>query len=304
MEYFSDKERGSTPRVHEVISPSAWGGIVAIVQSLISTGALGYRFPATCPDGAGPVGTDENSLVLAVKAEIPDLLWPLKTTIPAPGSFSWDEEPYAPHTLVILDFIQFCYQAAAKPIQLSYHRFFQHHHLSYNLETGKQEFRDNVNLIFARNAIAYELNPDGAIVRLAPTVLGESLTEALFYTGDTTLDQMLEESRRKFLDPNPAIRREAVERLWDAWERVKSLEDPSDKRQSISTLLDKAATEQNFRSMLEEEARKLTEIGNSFHIRHTEVTQTQLTDSAHVDYLFHRLFSMVQLLLSKRGRNP
>lgn len=304
MEYFSDKERGPTPRVHEVISPSAWGGIVALVRSLISTGTFGYRFPETCPDGAGPVGTDENALALAVKAEIPDLTWPLQTATRAPGGFSWDEEPYAPDTLVILDFVEFCYQTVAKPVQLGYHKFFQHYHLSYDPEAGKQEFQDNINRIFARNGIAYELNPDGAVVRLAPAVLGESLTKVLFRTGDATLDQLLEESRRKFLNPDPAIRREAVERLWDAWERVKSLEDPKDKKRSISTLLDKAATESNFRLLLEEEARKLTDIGNSFHIRHTEVTQTQVTDSAHIDYLFHRLFSMVQLLLSKRGRNP
>ena len=170
-------------------------------------------------------------------------------------------------------------------------------------KTKKQEFQDNINRIFARNGIAYELNSDGVVVRLAPAVLGESLTKVLFRTGDATLDQLLEESRRKFLTPDPAIRREAVERLWDAWERVKSLEDPKDKKRSISTLLDKTATESNFRLLLEEEARKLTDIGNSFHIRHTEVTQTQVTDSAHIDYLFHRLFSMVQLLLSKRGGN-
>ena len=31
MEYFSDKEKGPKPRATETISPSAWGGIVAIV---------------------------------------------------------------------------------------------------------------------------------------------------------------------------------------------------------------------------------------------------------------------------------
>ena len=49
--------------------------------------------------------------------------------------------------------------------------------------------------------------------------------------------------------------------------------------------------------MLEEEARKLTDIGNSFHIRHTETKQTLVSDSHIIDYLFHRLFSMIMLLL-------
>jgi hypothetical protein len=55
--------------------------------------------------------------------------------------------------------------------------------------------------------------------------------------------------------------------------------------------LNKATIEADVRELLDEEARKLTDIGNSFHIRHTEVKQTKLSDSAIIDYLFHRLFS-------------
>ena len=136
--------------------------------------------------------------------------------------------------------------------------------------------------------------------RLAPPILRESLATTYFRTGDTTLNRMLEEGRTKFLNPNPSVRREAVERLWDCWERLKSLENPDDKKQSVESLLSKSANDPAFRSVLEDEARKLTSIGNSFHIRHSEVKQSAVTDSAHIDYLFHRLFSLIQLLLSKR----
>jgi hypothetical protein len=111
---------------------------------------------------------------------------------------------------------------------------------------------------------------------------------------------MLEDSRIKFLSPDASVRREAVERLWDCWERIKTVEKPDNKRLSVTLLLDKAAVETDIRQMLEEESRKLTDIGNSFHIRHTEVTQTRISDSDHLDYLFHRLFAMIQLLLKKR----
>lgn len=56
--------------------------------------------------------------------------------------------------------------------------------------------------------------------------------------------------------------------------------------------------------MLEDEAQKLTDIGNSFHIRHAEVAQIRITDSLVLDYLFHRLFSMIQLLILKQMRPP
>ena len=109
----------------------------------------------------------------------------------------------------------------------------------------------------------------------------------------------LEEARIKFLSPDASVRREAVERLWDCWERIKTVEEPDNKKRSIALLLDKVAAETSIRQMLEEEARKLTEIGNTFHIRHTEVTQTRISDSDHLDYLFHRIFAMIQLVLKK-----
>ena len=110
---------------------------------------------------------------------------------------------------------------------------------------------------------------------------------------------MLEDARKKFLNPDPLVRRESIERLWDCWERIKTLDKPTDKRASIALLLEKITTQKNVREMLEEEARNLTDIGNSFHIRHTELQQTLVSDSDVIDYLFHRLFSLIMLVLKK-----
>ena len=125
--------------------------------------------------------------------------------------------------------------------------------------------------------------------------------QAVFNTGDTTLDELLQAAREKFLNRDLAVRREALEKLWDAWERLKSLDDPNDKCRSIEMLLDRASAEPNLRSRVDAEARQLTEIGNNFMIRHTEVTKTPITESIHVDYLFHRLFSLIRMLLQARG---
>jgi hypothetical protein len=295
MQYFSDKEKGPKTRVLEDIPPSAWGGIVSLVQSLIATGAFGERFPEMCPDGAGPVGTDEQSFMLALCAEVPEIEWPLRTT----KERNYEEVPFSPDVLVVLDFIQFCYAHVAKPIQRGYHSFFRHYHLSFDTEAGKTDFREKVNRIFSRNGIVYELLEDGNIIRLAPPGLREELASAEFQTGDRILDQMIEEARRKFLHPDKEIRKEAVERLWDAWERLKSIND-TDKKKSVEKLLNRAAVEKKFRGLLEEEARKLTDIGNSFHIRHSEVTQTAIENPLHLDYLFHRLFSIIILFIKSR----
>jgi hypothetical protein len=57
------------------------------------------------------------------------------------------------------------------------------------------------------------------------------------------------------------------------------------------------------RELVEAELMQLTEIGNSFMIRHTEIVKTPITSSEQVDYLFHRMFAVIQMLLraTKRG---
>jgi len=62
--------------------------------------------------------------------------------------------------------------------------------------------------------------------------------------------------------------------------------------------------EPGFRDVIENEAKVLTDIGNTFHIRHSETTQTPLQSERHVDYLFHRLFSLIWLVLKATNRTP
>lgn len=300
MDYFSDKERGQKPRTVEHITPAAWGGVVALITKLISSGAFGNKYPdKSCPDGAGIIGTDERTFSLAAKAAIPDIEWPLEIQRKKAGGSSWEFEPYVPPTLSVLDLIQFCYKTFAKPVRRSFHDYFGHYHLGFDEEAGKDEFIAEVNEIFERNGIAFTLNRNGSIDRIISPILQEVIS-AHFRTGDSDLDKMLDESQKKFLNPHPGIRREAVERLWDCWERLKSIENPKNKKDSIDKLMGKATSDPDVRTMLEEEARKLTEIGNSFHIRHTEISQISITDGAVLDYLFHRLFSMIKLLILKR----
>ena len=73
-------------------------------------------------------------------------------------------------------------------------------------------------------------------------------------------------------------------------------------KKRAGALLDKAATEPNFRGMLEQKAKELTEIGNRFMIRHTETDKIPIEDLLQVDYLFQRMFSIIILLLKRSGR--
>jgi hypothetical protein len=57
-----------------------------------------------------------------------------------------------------------------------------------------------------------------------------------------------------------------------------------------------------FRAFLDNEAKKLTDIGNSLRIRHSETDKEPLATSEQIDYLFHRLFSFLLLLLRATDR--
>lgn len=133
-----------------------------------------------------------------------------------------------------------------------------------------------------------------------PAVLDQVLGR-LPPSGDALLDTMLSAACAAFRDPAPGARRAALEKLWDGWERLKTLDDPADKATSARLMLRRAAPEATpLYSALDTEAKALTAIGNGFHIRHFETNKTPLTHPREVDYLFHRMYALVHLLLEAR----
>jgi len=285
------------------LTPGVWAGLAAAIQNLINTGALGYRFPERCPDGQVVCGCNEVTLGATIIAEIPGLSWPLVTTMSNADAPWASNEPYCPPTLMALDLLEFVFRSVGHPIEDGYHSFYHHQHLSFDVAEGRRRFVADVNRILARNGLAFDLTTNGNVIRIPPSFLSEALRRPRFQTGDTILDNVLEESRAKFLDPNPLTRREGLERLWDGWERLKSLADV-DKKRSIDLILSRAASETTFRDLLEREARALTDIGNTRLIRHYEANQTPVIDSDHVDYLYHRLFALMELLVRKNRKDP
>jgi AbiJ-like protein len=288
--YFSEREAGPRPRTVETITGPLWAGIAAQIEMRVANGSFGEDFPAQCSDGEGPYATDANLFAAALRAENPGVHWPANQ--------------YAvPETPLACDIIEFCHRHVSEPTRRSYHSFFNHHHLAFEREPGQQAFRETMNRILGRNGVALRLEDNGLVQRIPPAGLQELLSISSFATGDSLLDSLLNTACTKFVDPDETTRRDAVEKLWDAWERLKTL-DGADKKSSATTILDRAAAEPNFRGLLENEALALTRIGNRFLIRHSETTQTPIATTDQVDYLFHRLFSLVTLLLRSRPAGP
>ncbi|QTA81299.1 Uncharacterized protein dnl_36320 [Desulfonema limicola] len=299
MEYYSDQLKGYKTRDKDKIPHNVWGGIVATINGLINSNAFAKYFPKNCPD-EGIYSTDQDAFQLALKAEVPDIKFPFITEKPKNDDvWATEKEPFTPDYLLILDLIQFSHEYVSEPIKGKYCKFPGHYHLNFDEEIGKENFRDKINRIFVRNGISYQLQNNGNITRLAPEILGEFLYSTRFQTQDQMLNQMLEDARKKFLNPDKNIRRESLERLWDAWERIKTILNPNDKKKSVGLLLDKCADEPKFRELIDAEAISLTKVGNTFQIRHSEIGQIEINRSEQIDYLFHRLFSLILLAIRK-----
>jgi hypothetical protein len=117
---------------------------------------------------------------------------------------------------------------------------------------------------------------------MAPAILHENLAEAVFRTHDAELDKLLEVSREQFLNRSLDVRRESLEKLWDAWERLKTVENGKDKKASANMLLDRATSEHTLRQRLEGEAAALMEIGNTFMIRHAGTNKIPVVSASSV----------------------
>lgn len=290
MLYFSEREDGEIPRSNDEISNDVWLGIRSLIQARVEDGSFGASYPENCFDGPIPIGTDREAFNNAMRAHIPGLPdWP------------WAGQDKSPLTPTMLDMIEFCWRCVGEPIQLEYHDYGNHNHLRFDIAAGRRQFSLSVEEIFRRNGIAYRLTPRGCIERVVPPVLHEDLIQASFRTDDPHLNKLLDTATRKYIDRNPESRKEGLDLLWDAWERLKTLGGGDKKTQTLSMLDDAAGnTSPKFRAALEKEAKELTKMGNQLSIRHTETDQEQLARTEHVDYLFHRMFSLVNLVLQTK----
>lgn len=96
----------------------------------------------------------------------------------------------------------------------------------------------------------------------------------------------------------------ATEKIWDAFERIKTFYKQYDKKGSITKLIDIVSKNNaEYREMVEEEFTSLTKLGNDFRIRHHETNKKDICCKEHYDYLFHRCIAVLQLVTSVLREN-
>jgi hypothetical protein len=128
-------------------------------------------------------------------------------------------------------------------------------------------------------------------------------TDLLFnqeiHTKDVELNKLIDESKKRFL--NPSDKQVALEKIWDAFERLKTYYG-QDKKKSLNTLLETIAINID-KSEFEKEFGNLTVIGNSYRIRHHEQGKIEIDNHLQIDYLYFRVLALIDLCIRVINKN-
>lgn len=293
--FYSERNNGIRPRIKEDICYPMWKGLVGIIQALETQNYFSEEYPLLCDDFGTPFGTDSEKLGDVIEAYF-GLKWPLQTTLKKENYWENDQE-FIPELHQIFDILEFLFKKCSEPSELDYHSYYRHHHLSFNKSKGQEKFLGEINTLFRVRGLIYEMNSYGQIEKVITDETKSLISNVLNKrTKDIELNQMILDACSKIKSYDLNNRYHALEKLWDAWERLKN-SFHYDKKTSANIIVNKFSENESFKNLIEIEMRELTQIGNTYRIRHSEPNQATLTSHNQVDYLFHRCLAMIDLII-------
>jgi len=163
-------------------------------------------------------------------------------------------------------------------------------------EYGQNRLKDDMNLIFESNKINIKF--DGFKIVLIDIDLDKyKITE---FPMEKVVEEYLKEADDLYVRGDKRL---ALERVWDAFERIKTIyckkANLDKKGSSVRLLKTLAGDSDEFYSLLNNEFITLTNIGNKFRIRKHETDKTEINDNLHFEYLYKRCLSLMRLISEK-----
>lgn len=265
---------------------------------------LAYKFPDACSDGRGICGLDYEKFWRDLSYEIPNLYRKDgRPDIPTIHRNIFESENTTDEfdQYALLDYIEYIAYYCYDYTKGDYHSYFGHYHYTYNNKTRESfsAFRQEINDIFEKTGLLYKLSESGEIERVIENaILNEQIVQLANKTTEVGLKNLLEESISLFKRPNPEDIRNATEKIWDAFERLKSYYSTMDKKSSAQKIVSEVSNGQaDIENLISDEFLMLTKIGNSYRIRHHETDKLEITDIKHYEYFFNRCLSLISLAL-------
>lgn len=159
----------------------------------------------------------------------------------------------------------------------------------------KVYFQSAINATMQKDNVPFRLTDRGLIEPVSNhEVLSADIIKHIESITEPGIQGLLNEAIEKHMMPTFQSHRDAVEKIWDALERLKTYYIGLDKKESVSRIVsDMAGGQDEFASLFNDEFKALTAIGNSFRIRHHETSKTDIADIRHYDYLFNRCLSLI-----------
>ncbi|WP_307279561.1 hypothetical protein [Arthrobacter sp. W4I7] len=289
QEFFTDRVNGPIPRINDNLPEATSQGLYELFKSKADSNWFAHHFPEQCEDGNGVVDTNRGGLWSNVRALVPELK----------EANNWGITPTQPDG-AIFDLMEYAAEKVSKPIQGTYHSFYKHYELSFDQTAGRKEFRKEVNQILRRGGTMYELSPKLQIERIGTPAVQQVMEQMTPASGDPDLDDLLLRAKKLYLSHKEDDRALALEKLWDGFERLKTIDIVGNKKQSADALLDHIASSE-FRVFATTEMKALTDLGNQFMIRHHETGKHPVPKEAE-DHLFARMGSLILFLLKVSNR--
>ncbi|KJS11848.1 MAG: hypothetical protein VR67_11750 [Peptococcaceae bacterium BRH_c8a] len=298
MSYYTERHGMRVPIEHtSTITTDMYALIFACCEKYYNN--IAWLWPDECPDGQVCCGLDYVKFTGALKFEIPTLYRDSNGRIDIPGNnyYSRDDE-YDQYAL--LDYIEFIAQNCRDVTIGSFHSYFGHHHINlFETDEVFTKYRSEINNIFKKTGLLYTLTEARTVERVVKdSPLSTEIETTAEQVSEVGTKELLEEAIMLFKQPHPSARKDAVEKIWDALERLKTYYTELDKKASAAKIVkDMANGQAEFITLFNAEFKALTDIGNSFRIRHHETNKIDITDSRHYDYFFNRCLSLIGLAI-------
>lgn len=171
---------------------------------------------------------------------------------------------------------------------------FQYEELSVS---EREAFQDAINASLKKDNVPFHLSERGLIeLKADAEVLSPEIIKLIDSVREPGIHDLLKEAIEKHMQPAVQSHRDAVEKIWDALERLKTFYTDVDKKRSVSKIVsDMADGVPGFTELFDVEFETLTKVGNNYRIRHHETSKIDITDPRHYDYFFNRCLSLIAL---------
>lgn len=173
---------------------------------------------------------------------------------------------------------------------------FQYDELSSSERT---EFRKEINASFQGDGVPFHMADSGLIERTADyEPLTSEIVPEIEKIRELGLKELLDLAIEKHRQSDLQSHRDATEKLWAAFERLKTYYPELRKNISADKVIEAmSGNQKEFIELFTTEFKALTDIGNSFSIRHHETSQVDVKDMRYYDYFFNRCLSLIALAI-------